>query len=112
MSKNIFQRLWKRKSEWSQRTFGLDKDRGPVGALKHLELEAKEAYDEQDYDKRTVEIADCFLLVCDAARRHGLTLVQLIHAAEKKLAICEQRVWPAPSNDDTPTFCTHKALSE
>ena len=62
---------------WSRKTFGTPAERGPVGALKHLEKEAREAYLETDEDKRTEEIADCLILVFDVAQRHGLIYSEL-----------------------------------
>ncbi len=36
-------RLWNELSKWSQETFGSDAERGPIGPLRHLKLEADEA---------------------------------------------------------------------
>jgi hypothetical protein len=57
---------------WSQATFGSDEVRGPIGALRHLEKEAKEA---QDATGDIVEYADCLLLLLDASRRGGVYAV-------------------------------------
>ncbi len=81
---------------WSQKTFGLDSVRGPMGALKHLELEAKEA---QENPEDRIEYADCFLLILDAARRAGINAKELIALAQEKLAINKKRVWPTPVDD-------------
>ena len=61
------QRFWDALAEWSQATFGTDAERGAIGPLKHLEKEAREAQEALD----PIEIADCLLLVFDAARRSG-----------------------------------------
>ena len=40
---SIAQQFWDQQAEWSRATFGSDTERGPLGPLKHLEKEAKEA---------------------------------------------------------------------
>lgn len=94
--------LFKDQAEWSQKTFGTDKVKGPVGSLKHLQLEAKEAEDADDWHSRTVEIADCFLLTLDAARRHGLKPMGLLQAAIDKMAENKLREWPKEFGGDAP----------
>lgn len=97
-------------SAWSQRTFGTDAERGPIGALKHLQKEAKEA--EQacimnagpggDRGIIAEEMADCLLLLLDASRRAGFTPLELLRAAEQKMAINKARVW-LKTVGDVPT---------
>ena len=94
---NRVQRFWNEQSEWSQATFGTDQERGPLGALKHLEKEAREA---QEYPIDWVEIADCQFLVFDAARRAGMTLDQLMNTCEQKLIINKARKWGKPTSDE------------
>jgi len=88
-----FEEFWKEQSEWSQRTFGSDAKRGPEGPLKHLLKEAQEALD-AGFEDRAEEIADCFLLVCDAARRYGMTWHGLLGTAHGKLEINKTRKYP------------------
>lgn len=88
--------LAKEQSDWSQATFGTDKERGPMGALRHLEKEARETQAAPDDIE---EYADCFLLIVDAARRAGISPLQLIEAAQQKMAINRQRTWPRPVDD-------------
>lgn len=95
-----FDDFWAAQSEWSQATFGLDGERGPVGALKHLEKEAKEAYDESDPVKQKMEIVDCLFLSFDAARRSGMTPLALRRLAFEKLAINKARKWGKPTSDE------------
>ena len=83
-------------AEWSQATFGTDAERGAIGPLKHLEKEVREAQEALD----PIEIADCLLLVFDAARRLGLTLDQLMDAAEWKLEVNKMRKWNRPTSDE------------
>lgn len=87
-------------SEWSQATFGRDTERGPVGALKHLALEAKEA--ETD-PTNIVEYADCFLLILDATRRAGFSFDELLDAAATKMVVNKLREWPKTVGD-VPTM--------
>jgi len=89
--------LYSDHAAWSQVTFGTDTERGPLGPLKHLEKEAREA---QQEPFNAYEHADCLLLVLDASRRSGLTLQALIHAAEQKLVVNKQREWPKGREPD------------
>lgn len=96
-------------SAWSQATFGTDAERGPVGPLKHLILESAEAQrawvEEQgvNRDKFREELADCLMLVLDAARRGGIKPMQLIEAAQAKMAINKTRTYPKPIGDEVST---------
>lgn len=94
----------KEQKEWSETTFGTKERRGPIGPLKHLEKEAKEAYEEKDVIKQQEEIADCLFLVLDAAWRAGMSISHLTIAAFKKLEKNKNRVWPKPdtTNPDQP----------
>lgn len=101
-------------AEWSQATFGNDKERGPIGALKHLELEACEARQEaerfRDWEGNPArlreiardfifELADCGLLLLDASRRGGFTVMQLIEAMQAKIVVNKARTFPKPTTD-------------
>lgn len=99
--------------EWSERTFGSDKERGPLGALRHLEKEAREAQAEAEkctllregwsMERLREELADCLLLILDASRRAGVKPMQLVEAAQRKMAVNRSRSWPTPSPfDDLP----------
>lgn len=87
------QKFWDQQSEWSQRTFGTDQQRGPIGALKHL---AKEAVEAQADVGNLEELVDCLFLVCDATRRSGFTCSELLAAAFVKLEKNKKRIWPRP----------------
>ena len=79
-------RAYLRHEEWSVNTFGPDK--GPVGPLKHLVKEAEEAIeDPQDLS----EYVDCQMLIWDAMRRAGFTLVEFIAAIEEKQKLLNVR---------------------
>ncbi len=89
-------RLAADQSDWSQATFGTDQERGPLGALRHLEREAREV---QEAPGDVEEYADCFLLILDAARRAGFSPLRLIEAATAKMQVNRARQWPRPVDD-------------
>jgi ParB family chromosome partitioning protein len=93
------ERFWREHAAWSQETFGTDQERGPIGPLKHLAKEAVEA--QADITDRS-EFADCLILTFDAARRAGMTLDDLINAANAKLEKNRNRVWAKPTNSEEP----------
>lgn len=86
--------FFERQREWSYETFGPPDHRGPVGPLKHLEKEAKEAYEEADKEKQKVEIIDCLFLVFDAAHRAGMSYSEMSRIAMEKLQANKLRQWP------------------
>ncbi len=77
--------------KWSEATFGSDRERGPLGALRHLEKEAREAQQAVGTPEIRMEMADCFLLILDASRRAGISAGDLIQAAMEKQAINRRR---------------------
>lgn len=77
------QNLISQQAKWSQATFGSDRQKGPIGCLKHLEKEAVEAQ-KTPYDAS--EYADCLLLLLDASRRAGFSIDDLLGAAHRKQA--------------------------
>lgn len=83
-------------SKWSQSTFGTDAERGPLGALKHLEKEAVECQTAETPDELRKELADCLLLLLDASRRAGLTPIDLVAAAHWKMCENRSRKWSKP----------------
>lgn len=109
-NKDRAHRFWKALGDWSQATFGLDKDRGPIGPLKHLIKEVNETLleierysntqSEEHLEKMKEEFADCLFLVFDATRRAGFTYNELLYAAFKKLEKNKRRVWNKPTSDE------------
>lgn len=83
-------------AEWSQATFGADSDRGPIGALRHLEKEAREA---QNAPTDATEYADILLLLLDASRRAGITPLALLQAATAKMKVNRAWQWPTLTSD-------------
>lgn len=95
-----FSDLVKDQSEWSQATFGTDQERGPIGSLKHLEKEAKEAYQATTPEELKKELADCFLLILDASRRAGVKPFELVLLAQDKMKVNRSRTWAKPVADE------------
>jgi len=112
------QQFWNEQAEWSEATFGKTSERGPLGALKHLEKEAKECQIEANLliyykveegiteediktttDNLKVEIADCLFLTLDSARRAGMTLDELLDVAFEKLEVNKKRKWQRLTSD-------------
>lgn len=89
--------FWEHQSKWSQDTFGLDTERGPIGPLKHLKKEVDEAL-QDPFD--LMEYVDCLFLVFDAARRAGYVYQELENAAWTKLGINQKRAWAKVDSDE------------
>lgn len=89
---------------WSEQTFGSTETRGPAGPLKHLAKEAKEAVKAiaESPARLRSEIADCQLLVMDAARRAGMSMADLLHECAMKMEENKRREWPANPSPDAP----------
>lgn len=83
-------------ASWSEAVFGSDQIRGPIGPLRHLEKEAREA---QANPADPSEYADCLLLVLDASRRAGLSIERLLTEAHAKMLVNRSRKWPTPTSD-------------
>jgi hypothetical protein len=86
-----FSDLVRTQSEWSQATFGTDAERGPIGPLKHLEKEAREARANPSDIK---EHADILILWLDASRRAGFKPMEVVEAALAKMEENKARTWP------------------
>lgn len=97
MERDAFNELAYNHADWSRKTFGADKVRGPIGPLKHLAKEVGEALAKP---KDVMEYADCLLLVLDASRRAGFTSQRLVAAATAKLALNMEREWPTIQEAD------------
>lgn len=87
---------------WSEKTFGPNDVRGPLGPLKHLEKEAREAQEAVGSDELLEELADCLFLVVDATWRAGFWTSDLLRAAFDKLDKNKAREWPAITPGDNP----------
>ena len=100
-------------SKWSQETFGSDDRRGPIGALRHLEIESRETCEAwtshvngtSSMPQVREEFADGFLLLLDASRRAGISFHELLDAAIAKHEKNKRREWPkAESCGEKPVF--------
>lgn len=80
-----FEQFFNEQAEWSQKEFGSDQEKGPVGALRHLAKEVGEAIVETDQDRRLVEMADMIFLIFDSHRRAGGTFGDLDAATNLSL---------------------------
>ena len=92
--------FWNEHSEWSQKTFGADSERGPVGPLRHLLKEAQEALNNPS---DLLEYVDCLFLVFDAARRAGYSYDEFVTACFDKLEVNKKREWIRNTEPDQPT---------
>ncbi|WP_113388335.1 dATP/dGTP pyrophosphohydrolase domain-containing protein [Escherichia coli] len=81
-------------AKWSDSTFGCV---GPIGPLKHLSKEAREAAAEPD---DLSEWADMQFLLWDAQRRAGISDAEITAAMEDKLKINMERQWPEPKDGE------------
>lgn len=127
-------KLFEDQSQWSQATFGTDLERGPIGALKHLAEEATEAAIAEEATEAAIaedilghnerparvaelksaaltERADCLLLLLDANRRAGSSVLELIRAAQAKMVINRARTFPKPTSD-VPSHHVHDVGGE
>lgn len=82
---------------WSQKTFGSDSTRGPIGPLKHMLKEVQEALDNPTDIE---EYADLLLLLMDSSRRAGFSPMSLLYAARAKMRKNKEREWPKPTSDE------------
>jgi hypothetical protein len=87
--------FWYKHGTWATETYGAQRDH--IGPLKHL---AKEAVEAQVIPADPIELADCFMLVLSATRNAGLTLEDLVTAAENKLEINKTRKYPKGVNGE------------
>lgn len=93
-------------SEWSQATFGTDQERGPVGAWRHLPKECEETVEAwesllvanpEDRPRLAAKVAeeqaDQLLLFLDGNRRSGLSLLDVVKAAHRKMKVNRTRIY-------------------
>lgn len=77
-------------AEWSNATFGDEREKGPIGPIKHLKLECDEAAESLSGG----EFADLQLLVWDSARRAGFNIFDLMFECREKLKVIKRRIYP------------------
>ena len=95
-----FNEFWDAAEAWQFQQFGSRITRGPLGPLKHLEKEAKEAQAALEYfDGRGEylnELVDCLHFLVEASWRAGITREEFLAAAHAKLSKNKARKWGAP----------------
>jgi hypothetical protein len=110
------ERLFAAIGEWSNKTFGDEGERGPVGPLKHMAkevlcelLDAPRMETDAFIDKHCcspvaphdlTELADVLILLMDATRRAGCGWQQLVDEAKRKHSINVLRTYPKPVGDE------------
>jgi NTP pyrophosphatase (non-canonical NTP hydrolase) len=87
---------------WSNDTFG--SHRKAISPIYHLKKEVDELIEvmEKDPDNwRAIEseLADCFLLIVDASKKHGLTSHGIISNGRGKFEIVKKRKWGTPDEN-------------
>lgn len=81
---------------WSHQTFGGPEEKGPIGPLRHLKLEADEAIAAPG---DISEYVDLVFLSFDAARRAGFTTYDIVRAGFEKLDVLRSRSYPRGTGD-------------
>lgn len=89
-----FRELFERAANWSDSAFGAS--RSPVGPLKHLAKEVREARRKPD---DVMEYADMLLLIMNAAHCNGWDGSMLMEAVGLKLKVNRQRKWGALNSE-------------
>lgn len=89
---------------WSNEQFGNEKERGPIGPLRHMAKEALEAAEaaeggQDNVAKLTEEMADCAFLLLDSMRRAGISAIDLNDAMRSKLPVLLARKYPKTAPD-------------
>jgi len=95
MNDDNFNKFSEKRRNFSFSTFGNRETRGCIPGLLHLQMEVKELIENTD---DTMEWADCFLLLLDAADRKGHSIDDLIRFANEKLDINMKRQWEKQPN--------------
>lgn len=110
------QHLYDTIGRWSNKTFGDEKQRGPIGPAWHLateiiceglgvdrqefasfreDMQAK--YADAVFD--SLELIDVLILTMDCARRSGVTWCELVSGAVEKMKVNQRREYPMPTSD-------------
>ena len=97
------------RSAWAAKTFG--PERPATGPAKHLVKEAQEFVETfgevgPEHELTRTECADCLFLVLAMSDQCGMSLLELIEYARRKLVMNKNRSWPEPTNSDEPVFHT------
>lgn len=91
------QEQFKRVTEWQRKTFP---GATMLSKIKHLLQELEEVQDPSlSITERSLEFADCFLLLFDAAAASGMTYDSIVGCIDAKMGINENRKWGNPDAD-------------
>jgi len=103
-------------ASWSDKTFGTDKLRH-IGMASHLVEESNElkralkiieynklnGYSREEIqlrkDAALMELADCFILLLDIARKLGWSVIDILPAIRRKMLINKARKWGKSNSD-------------
>jgi hypothetical protein len=87
-----------RHAEWTEATFG--PGLRTKGITAHIR---KELIEIENEPTKLEEWIDVILLALDGARRTGAKGTQIMQELERKLAVCQERVYPFPESEDHPS---------
>ena len=98
---NDLQKLINEIGQWSESTFS---HQNSISKLHHLQKEVAELIhaiemEPSEPEKKSeayLEFADCFILLLDAARKHGFTANDILSAIIEKMEINKARKWGQP----------------
>lgn len=99
MNKDLFKQI----TDWQAETFPNTTD---LSSATHLQKETQElinAIKAGDTENIHEEIADCFFLLFDVAKKSGLDLNQITYQIQLKLLVNKSRIWNKPDADG----CVH-----
>ena len=87
-------------AEWTTKTFP---NQTSISKLHHLKKEVRELIEaiENNHEREGVEheFSDCFMLLFDAARIEGMSLIDIINVMKRKFDINKQRIWGEPDEN-------------
>jgi hypothetical protein len=92
-------------NDWSATQFGMPDVKGPVGPLRHMEKEVREAIEKPNDIE---EYADILILWLDATWRAGFSMEQVIQAAHNKMKVNRERHWQKIIDPNAP--CEHERI--
>lgn len=97
-SNPYFNEFVARHAEWTEKTFG--PGLRTKGITSHIR---KELIEIENEPTKLEEWIDVILLGLDGARRTGAKGTQIMQELERKLAVCQERVYPFPESEDHPS---------
>lgn len=85
-------------TEWQDATFP---NATALSKVHHLKEEVEELIFDLENNRmgKTLEFADCFLLLFGAAAKDGMTYEDCCNSIAEKFSICKNRVWSKPDTN-------------